>query len=171
MANSTGRVVQVLGGVVDVEFPAEAIPELFEAIEVERPGQEPLILEVEKHLGEGWVRTVSMDSTDGLQRGYAARATGAPIMVPVGEVTLGRIFNVLGKTVDQKGAVTASMHYPIHRPAPLFAEQSTRVEVFETGVKVIDLIAPFTKGGKTGIFGGAGTGKTVIIGREGKCEE
>jgi F-type H+-transporting ATPase subunit beta len=104
-----------------------------------------------------------MDSTDGLQRGYAATATGAPIMVPVGPATLGRIFNVLGKPVDQKGDVNAATHYPIHRLAPLFSEQSTHVEVFETGVKVIDLIAPFTKGGKTGIFGGAGTGKTVII--------
>jgi F-type H+-transporting ATPase subunit beta len=163
MANTTGRVVQILGGVVDVEFPEGAIPDLFEAIEVERPGQEPLILEVEKHLGENWVRTVSMDSTDGLQRGYAARATGSPIMVPVGNATLGRVFNVLGKAVDRKGPVNADLHYPIHRPAPPFSEQSTRVEVFETGVKVIDLIAPFTKGGKTGIFGGAGTGKTVII--------
>jgi F-type H+-transporting ATPase subunit beta len=163
MANSTGRVVQVLGGVVDVEFPAGTIPELYEAIEVERPGQEPLVLEVQKHLGDNWVRTVSMDSTDGLQRGYAARATGAPIMVPVGPATLGRIFNVLGKPVDRKGDVNAATHYPIHRAAPSFSEQSTRVEVFETGVKVIDLIAPFTKGGKTGIFGGAGTGKTVII--------
>src|SRR5512147_777025 len=131
MANSTGRVVQILGGVVDVEFPEGAIPQLFEAIEVERPGQEPLILEVEKHLGENWVRTVSMDSTDGLQRGYTARGTGAPIMVPVGQATLGRVFNVLGRAVDQKGPVAASLRYPIHRPAPLFAEQSTRVEVFE----------------------------------------
>ncbi|MBI5296015.1 MAG: F0F1 ATP synthase subunit beta [Chloroflexi bacterium] len=163
MANSTGRVVQVLGGVVDVEFSEGGIPDIFEAISVDRPGQEPLILEVQKHLGDGWVRTVSMDSTDGLQRGYAATATGSPIMVPVGPATLGRIFNVLGKPVDQKGEVNAATHYPIHRPAPLFSEQSTRVEVFETGVKVIDLIAPFTKGGKTGIFGGAGTGKTVII--------
>ncbi len=163
MANATGRVVQILGGVVDVEFPDGNIPELFEAIEIERPGQEPLVLEVQKHLGENWVRTVAMDSTDGLQRGVPARATGSPIMVPVGEATLGRIFNVLGRPVDQKGEVRASLRYPIHRPAPPFAEQSTRVEVFETGIKVIDLVAPFTKGGKTGIFGGAGTGKTVII--------
>lgn len=163
MANLTGRVVQILGGVVDVEFPEGGIPEIFEAIEVARPGQEPLTLEVQKHLGNGWVRTVSMDSTDGLQRGYAATATGSPILVPVGPATLGRIFNVLGKPVDQKGEVNAATHYPIHRAAPPFSEQSTRVDVFETGVKVIDLIAPFTKGGKTGIFGGAGTGKTVII--------
>ena len=163
MANATGRVVQILGGVVDVEFPEGDIPELFEAIEVERPDKEPLILEVQKHLGDNWVRTVSMDSTDGLQRGVRAKATGLPILVPVGETTLGRIFNVLGRPIDKKGDVEAVTRYPIHRPAPPFAEQSTRVEVFETGIKVIDLIAPFTKGGKTGIFGGAGVGKTVII--------
>jgi F-type H+-transporting ATPase subunit beta len=158
-----GRVVQILGGVVDVEFADGAIPELYEAITVERAGNKPLVLEVQKHLGNNWVRTVSMDSTDGLQRGVPAVATGAPIMVPVGPSTLGRIFNVLGQPVDEKGEVTAAQYYPIHRPAPSFEEQSTRVEVFETGVKVVDLIAPFTKGGKTGIFGGAGTGKTVII--------
>ncbi len=163
MANATGRVVQILGGVVDVEFPEGDIPELFEAIQVERPGKEPLLLEVQKHIGNNWVRTVAMDATDGLQRGVPAEATGAPIMVPVGPATLGRIFNVLGRPVDEKGMVNAATHYPIHRPAPTFAEQSTGVEIFETGVKVIDLIAPFTKGGKTGIFGGAGTGKTVII--------
>jgi F-type H+-transporting ATPase subunit beta len=163
MANATGRVVQILGGVVDVEFPEGKIPELFEAIEIERPDQEPLILEVQKHLGDNWVRTVSMDTTDGLQRGVPALATGQPILVPVGEPTLGRIFNVLGRPVDRKGEVNASTSYPIHRLAPPFSEQSTDVEVFETGIKVIDLIAPFTKGGKTGIFGGAGTGKTVII--------
>lgn len=163
MAKSTGRVVQILGGVVDVEFPEGEIPEIFEAIRVERPDQEPLILEVQKHLGNHWVRTVSMDSTDGLQRGVPAVATGAAITVPVGEVTLGRIFNVLGHPIDREGAVESGLRYPIHRLAPPFSEQSTRVEVFETGIKVIDLIAPFTKGGKTGIFGGAGTGKTVII--------
>jgi len=163
MANATGRVVQILGGVVDVEFPNGDVPGLFEAIEVNRENKEPLILEVQKHLGNSWVRTVAMDSTDGLQRGLPARSTGAPITVPVGPATLGRIFNVLGNAIDKKGDVQAASHYPIHRAAPAFEEQSTRVEVFETGVKVIDLIAPFTKGGKTGIFGGAGTGKTVII--------
>jgi F-type H+/Na+-transporting ATPase subunit beta len=163
MANLAGRVVQILGGVVDVEFSDGGIPELFEAITVEREGKKPLVLEVQKHLGNNWVRTVSMDSTDGLQRGVPAIATGSPIMVPVGPSTLGRIFNVLGQPVDEKGPVNAAMYYPIHRLAPSFEEQSTRVEVFETGVKVVDLIAPFTKGGKTGIFGGAGTGKTVII--------
>ncbi|MCX6058773.1 MAG: F0F1 ATP synthase subunit beta [Chloroflexi bacterium] len=163
MANAAGRVVQILGGVVDVEFSVGNIPALFEAITVEREGKKPLVLEVQKHLGNNWVRTVSMDSTDGLQRGLPAVATGSPIMVPVGPATLGRIFNVLGQPVDEKGPVNASAYYPIHRTAPSFEEQSTRVEVFETGVKVVDLIAPFTKGGKTGIFGGAGTGKTVII--------
>ncbi len=163
MAKSIGRVVQILGGVVDVEFAEGGIPELYEAITVERAGNKPLVLEVQKHLGNNWVRTVSMDTTDGLQRGLPAVATGAPIMVPVGPATLGRIFNVLGQPVDEKGPVDATTYYPIHRLAPSFEEQSTRVEVFETGVKVVDLIAPFTKGGKTGIFGGAGTGKTVII--------
>lgn len=163
MARSQGRVVQILGGVVDVEFPPENLPEIYEAIEVPRPGAAPLVLEVQKHLGNNWVRTVAMDATDGLQRGVPAYATGAPIMVPVGPETLGRIFNVLGQPVDSKGPVEVHQRYPIHRPAPPFAEQSTRVEVFETGVKVIDLIAPFTKGGKTGIFGGAGVGKTVVI--------
>jgi F-type H+-transporting ATPase subunit beta len=158
-----GRVVQVLGGVVDVEFPPDGMPEIYEAIEVSRENREPLVLEVEKHLGNGWVRCVAMDSTDGLQRGRPANSTGAPIQVPVGPETLGRVFNVLGKPVDNLGPVHASQYYPIHRPAPSFADQSTRVEVFETGIKVIDLIAPFTKGGKTGIFGGAGVGKTVII--------
>jgi F-type H+/Na+-transporting ATPase subunit beta len=163
MAKAIGRVAQILGGVVDVEFPEGQTPEIYEAIEVEREGKEPLVLEVQKNMGDNWVRTVSMDSTDGLQRGVPAVATGAPIQVPVGPATLGRIFNVLGKPVDEKGPVEAATRYPIHRAAPPFSEQSTRVEVFETGVKVIDLIAPFTKGGKTGIFGGAGTGKTVII--------
>jgi F-type H+-transporting ATPase subunit beta len=160
---ATGRVVQILGGVVDVEFPQDHLPEIYEAIEVPREGALPLILEVQKHLGGNWVRTVAMDSTDGLQRGVPAIATGAPIMVPVGESTLGRVFNVLGRPVDGLEPVKATTYYPIHRLAPPFSDQSTRVEVFETGIKVIDLIAPFTKGGKTGIFGGAGTGKTVII--------
>jgi F-type H+/Na+-transporting ATPase subunit beta len=158
-----GKVVQVLGGVVDCEFPAEHLPELFDAIEVPRDGQAPLVLEVQKHLGHNWVRTVAMDSTDGLARGTDAFGTGAPISVPVGPATLGRIFNVLGQPVDNQGPVEADTYYPIHRLAPAFDDQSTSVQVFETGLKVIDLIAPFTKGGKTGVFGGAGVGKTVII--------
>jgi F-type H+-transporting ATPase subunit beta len=163
MAQATGRVVQIFGGVVDVEFPANAMPEIFEAINIPLDNGKTLVLEVQKHLGNNLLRTVAMDSTDGLQRGRPAYGTGAAIMVPVGEVTLGRVFNVLGKPVDGKGPVNADQFLPIHRLAPPFSEQSTRVEVFETGVKVIDLIAPFTKGGKTGIFGGAGVGKTVII--------
>ncbi len=163
MADITGQVVQVQGGVVDVEFTDGQLPELFEAIEIEREGETPLVLEVQKHLGDNWVRTVSMDTTDGLRRGVDAVATGAPIMVPVGMSTLGRIFNVLGQPVDGMDEVEADAYYPIHRQAPSFAEQATSVEIFETGIKVIDLIAPFTKGGKTGIFGGAGVGKTVVI--------
>jgi len=163
MADVTGRVVQILGGVVDVEFPAEHLPEVYDAVEIPQKGQLPLVLEVQKHLGGNRVRCVAMDTTDGLQRGLPAIATGDPIQVPVGPITLGRVFNVLGRPVDGGGPVQAEQFYPIHRPAPLFSDQSTRVEVFETGIKVIDLIAPFTRGGKTGIFGGAGVGKTVII--------
>lgn len=163
MAEAKGRIVQVLGGVVDVEFPSGDLPEIYDALEIEREGDLPMVLEVQKHLGNHWVRCVAMDTTDGLQRGLPVRGTGAAIRVPVGPVTLGRVFNVLGRPVDRLGDVKADMYYPIHRAAPHFSDQSTRVEVFETGLKVIDLIAPFTKGGKTGIFGGAGVGKTVII--------
>ena len=163
MAKANGRIVQILGGVVDVEFPASMLPEIFDAVEIPREGLPTLVLEVQKHLGNNWVRCLAMDTTDGLQRGLSAIATGGPIKVPVGPATLGRVFNVLGRPVDGGGAVTADLYYPIHRPAPEFSEQSTRVEVFETGIKVIDLIAPFTRGGKTGIFGGAGVGKTIII--------
>ncbi len=164
MTKANGRVVQILGGVVDVEFPAEQLPEIFEAVEVLRDDtDQPLVLEVQKHLGHNWVRCVAMGPTDGLKRGMPARATGAPISVPVGPEVLGRVFNVLGQVIDGGPPVQAKERYPIHRPAPPFEEQSTSVEVFETGLKVIDLIAPFTKGGKTGIFGGAGVGKTVLI--------
>jgi F-type H+-transporting ATPase subunit beta len=163
MDEASGQVVQVLGGVVDVQFPPGRLPEIYDAIEVPRDGGEPLILEVEKHMGENWVRCIAMDTTDGLQRGRPARNTGRPISVPVGPQTLGRVFDVLGNPIDNKGPVEAEIRYPIHRPAPPFEEQATSVEVFETGIKVIDLIAPFTRGGKTGIFGGAGVGKTVII--------
>ncbi len=163
MAKAIGRVTQIQGSVVDVEFPEGKLPDVFEALEIPREGSQPLVLEVEKHLGLNRVRCVSMDTTDGLQRGLPVTATGSPILVPVGPATLGRIFNVLGLPVDQKGPVQVDECYPIHRPAPLFSEQSTRTEIFETGIKVIDLIAPFTKGGKTGIFGGAGVGKTIVI--------
>jgi len=130
---------------------------------VEQEGLKAIVLEVEKQMTDSWVRCIAMSPTDGLVRGLPVRRTHQPIQVPVGQETLGRVFNVLGEAVDNKGPVDAKAHYPIHRPAPTFAEQTTRVEVFETGLKVIDLIAPFTKGGKTGIFGGAGVGKTVII--------
>jgi len=163
MAEVTGKVVQILGGVVDCEFPPGELPQVYDAIELDRPGQAPLVLEVQRHLGDRQVRTVAMDTTDGLQRGMPARSIGGPITVPVGEASLGRVFNVLGVPVDGRGDVKASMRYPIHRLAPSFEEQSRRVEVFETGLKVIDLVAPFTKGGKTGIFGGAGVGKTILI--------
>jgi len=163
MSKVTGRVIQIQGSVVDVEFPESELPGIYEALEIPRQGAGNLVLEVEKHLGRNWVRCVSMDTTDGLQRGLPVTATGAPIMVPVGPATLGRIFNVLGLPIDEKGSVVADQCYPIHRPAPLFSDQSTRTEIFETGIKVIDLIAPFTKGGKTGIFGGAGVGKTIVI--------
>jgi F-type H+-transporting ATPase subunit beta len=163
LTETTGRVTQILGGVVDVEFPPDSLPDIYYAVEVPRQGKDTLILEVQKHLGNHSVRCVAMDTTDGLQRGVPAYNTGSPIRVPVGPNTLGRIFNVLGRPVDGKGEVESDTTYAIHRPAPTFAHQSTRVEVFETGLKVIDLIAPFTKGGKTGIFGGAGVGKTVII--------
>ncbi|MGD2162471.1 MAG: F0F1 ATP synthase subunit beta [Anaerolineales bacterium] len=164
MAGVIGRVVQVQGAVVDCDFPAGELPEIFEAVEIAREDKdEPLVLEVQRHLGHNSVRTVAMDSTDGLQRGAEARATGAPIRVPVGEPTLGRVFDVLGNPIDKAGPVDAEEELPIHRSAPDFEDQATSVEVFETGLKVIDLIAPFTRGGKTGIFGGAGVGKTVII--------
>jgi F-type H+-transporting ATPase subunit beta len=163
MAGSTGRVTQIQGAVIDCAFPPGEMPGIYESIEVEREDGELLVLEVQRHLGNNRVRTLAMDSTDGLQRGLPTQATGAPIQVPVGEPTLGRMFNVLGTPIDERGEVEASTYYPIHRPAPSFDEQSTRVEVFETGLKVIDLIAPFTRGGKTGIFGGAGVGKTIII--------
>jgi len=158
-----GEVVQIQGGVVDCEFPPGEMPEIFDALEVSENGDQSLILEVQRHLGDGVVRTVAMDSTDGMMRGMEVRATGAPISVPVGEETLGRVFNVLGQPIDNKGKVNATQRYPIHRSAPTFEDQSRSVEIFETGIKVIDLIAPFTKGGKTGIFGGAGVGKTIII--------
>ncbi len=163
MAESTGRVAQIQGAVVDCEFPDGDLPQVYDAIEIPRGDGVPLVLEVQRHLGDRYVRTVAMDATDGLKRGTPARSTGSPIMVPVGQETLGRVFNVLGRPIDERGEVDAKIFYPIHREAPDFEEQSTRVEVFETGLKVIDLIAPFTRGGKTGIFGGAGVGKTILI--------
>jgi F-type H+-transporting ATPase subunit beta len=162
-----GRITQVIGPVVDVEFPAGALPEILTAVQVTNPGISDkswnLTLEVAQHLGEGTVRAVAMDSTDGLVRGMDVRNTGSPITVPVGKECLGRILNVIGEPVDELGPVSAEKRSPIHREAPLFVEQSTQVEIFETGIKVIDLLAPYKRGGKIGLFGGAGVGKTVLI--------
>ena len=160
---ATGRVIQITGPVVDIEFPAGQLPQIYNAVEIVRPDRDPLVCEVQQHLGNNWVRAVAMTTTDGLARGTRVRDTGAPISVPVGAVTLGRIFDVLGNPIDAKGPVDRTTVLPIHRAAPPFDEQTTEVEVFETGIKVIDLICPFKKGGKIGIFGGAGVGKTVII--------
>jgi F-type H+-transporting ATPase subunit beta len=159
---SKGHVVQVMGPVIDVEFPKGNLPDIYDAVEIPRDGGR-LVAEVQQHLGNSWVRCVAMDATDGLRRGMEAIDTGRPISVPVGPATLGRIFNVLGEPIDNAGPVEAEEYYPIHRPAPSFEEQVTKPEFLETGLKVIDLIAPFTRGGKTGVFGGAGVGKTVII--------
>jgi F-type H+-transporting ATPase subunit beta len=161
-----GKIVQVIGPVVDVEFSDGQLPALYNALTVDydvngKPAT--LTLEVQQHLGEGWVRAVAMSLAEGLKRGNAVRDTGAPISVPVGEGVLGRIFNVLGEPTDERGPVTFTKRYPIHRPAPTLLDQDTRAEVLETGIKVIDLICPFTKGGKVGAFGGAGVGKTVVI--------
>ncbi len=159
---ATGKVVAIRGVVVDVQFEAGETPEIYEALEIGRENGR-LVLEVQQHLGAGLVKTVAMDTTDGLSRGVAVESTGGPIKVPVGPVTLGRIFNVIGEAVDGRPTPKSDIYYPIHRPAPTFQEQSTRIETFETGMKVIDLIAPFITGGKTGIYGGAGVGKTVTI--------
>ena len=162
--STKGTVVQVLGAVVDVEFPPDKIPEIYTELLVRSEGAtEDLSLEVEQILGNNWVRCVALGPTDGLQRGVEVVDTGGPISVPVGEKTLGRIFNVLGRAVDNKPDVTDTPRYPIHRPAPSLEDQSPNIEVFETGIKVIDLICPFMRGGKIGTFGGAGVGKTVII--------
>jgi F-type H+/Na+-transporting ATPase subunit beta len=170
MAEIQGKISQILGNVVDVQFPSGQLPDIFDAIrvplDVDKNGnpRPDLILEVELMLGEGAVRCVAMDTTDGLKRGTDAFATGAPIAVPVGPATLGRVFNVLGRPIDMMPQVGDEVpRRPIHSVAPVFEDQATKIEVFETGMKVIDLIAPMTKGGKTGIFGGAGVGKTVTI--------
>ena len=158
-----GSVVSVIGPVVDFAFPEGHLPEIYDAVKVDLGEGRLETFEVEQQLGNGVVRAVCMGSTDGLRRGMAATSDGSPISVPVGPSTLGRLFNVVGDPIDNKGPVDTEIYYPIHRLPPSFADQSTQAEVFETGVKVIDLIAPFTKGGKTGIFGGAGVGKTVVI--------
>jgi F-type H+/Na+-transporting ATPase subunit beta len=157
-----GTVVQITGPVLDIEFPEGQVPEIFTALEIDGPDG-VITLEVEQSLGNNWVRTVSMSPTEGLSRGMPVRNTGAPITVPVGDAVLGRVFNVVGQPVDNEGPVNATERLPIHRNPPAFNELKTTPEIFETGIKVIDLIAPFSRGGKVGVFGGAGTGKTVII--------
>jgi len=157
-----GTIAQIIGPVVDVRFEGE-LPAILSALTVERKDQPVLVLEVAQHMGNGLVRTIAMTSTDGLVRGKEVHNTEKPISVPVGEATLGRMLNVTGEPIDGKGPVKAKEMYPIHRPAPDFIEQSTRAEVFETGIKVIDLICPILKGGKVGLFGGAGVGKTVVV--------
>lgn len=158
-----GTVRSVIGPVVDFAFPEGNLPEIYDAIKVSMEDGSTQTFEVAQQLGNSVVRAVSMGSTDGLRRGMQGISDGEPIRVPVGPATLGRLFNVVGDPIDGKGAVASEVTYPIHRPSPAFDEQSTQAEIFETGVKVVDLIAPFTRGGKTGIFGGAGTGKTVIL--------
>jgi F-type H+/Na+-transporting ATPase subunit beta len=166
-AQNTGKIVQVIGPVVDLEFPEGKLPNIFNAVYISNPTisdeKDNLVVEVAQHLGNNAVRCISMDTTDGLVRGMEGRDAGLPITVPVGKPTLGRILNVVGRPVDEKGPVKADKTYPIHRPAPSFTDQSTKVEILETGVKVIDLLIPFPKGGKMGMFGGAGVGKTVIL--------
>lgn len=168
MPEKTGRVIQITGPAIDVQFEEANLPPIYEALRITSEGfdiGEPLnvVVEVQQHLGEGRVRCIAMEATEGMVRGMKASDLGGPIAVPVGKSTLGRVMNVIGEPVDQLGPIAAKKKMPIHRPAPSFEEQSTKAEMFETGVKVIDLIQPFVKGGKIGLFGGAGVGKTVII--------
>nr|P42469.1 RecName: Full=ATP synthase subunit beta; AltName: Full=ATP synthase F1 sector subunit beta; AltName: Full=F-ATPase subunit beta [Stigmatella aurantiaca]CAA54206.1 ATPase beta-subunit [Stigmatella aurantiaca] len=164
---TVGKITQVLGPVIDVEFPPGGLPEVYTALKVTNTSisaeADNLTIEVAQHLGENMVRCISMDSTEGLARGQAVKNTGAPIQVPVGQGTLGRILNVIGEPVDERGPITSSQTWPIHRPAPTFVDQDVRVQAFETGIKVIDLLGPYTRGGKIGLFGGAGVGKTVLL--------
>ena len=161
MANAKGKIAQIIGAVVDVQFD-DALPEILNALHADNNGKQ-LVLEVAQHLGENTVRTIAMDATEGLVRGSDVVDTGGPISVPVGTATLGRILNVTGAPIDEKGPVEADEHRPIHRPAPDFSEQATEAEILVTGIKVVDLLAPYAKGGKIGLFGGAGVGKTVLI--------
>ncbi|MCX5994424.1 MAG: F0F1 ATP synthase subunit beta, partial [Chloroflexi bacterium] len=157
-----GRVAQVIGTVVDIEFPPDELPTLNNAIEIPQNGGK-LVLEVQQHVGNNWVRCIALAPTDGIERGAQAIDTGAPISVPVGRATLGRLFNIEGEPLDNLGPVDAKERWPIHRPPPPFTEQETKIEILETGIKVMDLITPFTRGGKIGAYGGAGVGKTVVI--------
>jgi F-type H+/Na+-transporting ATPase subunit beta len=162
-----GRIVQIIGPVIDIDFSGGTLPSIMNAIRIprgsEKEQQDDLIVEVQQHLGDNRVRTVAMDSTDGLPRGIACYDTGGPITIPVGPAALGRLINVLGQGIDELGPIKSDVYYPIHRPAPEFDSLSTKKELFETGIKVIDLLEPYSKGGKTGLFGGAGVGKTVVI--------
>ena len=161
---SAGKVVQVIGPVVDIEFPQGQLPDIYDAIIVKDEQKNiNLTLEAAQHLGDNNVRCIAMSSTDGLQRGMTAENTGEPIAVPVGRETLGRMFNVIGEEIDGQGVAVTKEKWPIHRAAPTFEEQEPSTEILETGIKVIDLLAPYSKGGKVGLFGGAGVGKTVLI--------
>ncbi|MBF0357690.1 MAG: F0F1 ATP synthase subunit beta [Magnetococcales bacterium] len=162
MSELVGRVVQVIGPVVDVRFDGE-LPAILDALHIERKDDERMVLEVAQHVGESTVRTIAMHATDGLVRGTEVKATGAPIQIPVGNETLGRIMNVVGDPIDNRGPMLTTETFPMHREAPTFEEQSTEAEILETGIKVVDLLAPYSKGGKIGLFGGAGVGKTVLI--------
>jgi F-type H+-transporting ATPase subunit beta len=159
--STNGKITQIIGAVIDARFE-DKLPEIYDALECQLDGQR-LVFEVQQHLDENTVRAVAMGSTDGLQRGVEITNTEKPISVPVGETSLGRMFNVIGEPIDGKPDPKSRAFYPIHRPSPNFDEQNTKTEIFETGIKVIDLIAPVTKGGKVGLFGGAGVGKTVLI--------
>ncbi|MCR5581046.1 MAG: F0F1 ATP synthase subunit beta [Pseudobutyrivibrio sp.] len=163
MANNIGKITQIIGAVLDVKFAEGELPEINDALEVTRSNGERLVVEVAQHLGDDTVRCIAMGPTDGLVRGMDVNATGAPISVPVGEATLGRIFNVLGDAIDEQPAPEGVERMPIHRKAPAFEEQATSTEMLETGIKVVDLLCPYQKGGKIGLFGGAGVGKTVLI--------
>ena len=160
-----GKIISIIGAVVDVQFPAESLPELYNALKVkhETDKDRELVLEVAAHLGQGRVRAIALGPTDGFKRGQAVKNSQKPIMGPVGQETLGRIFNVIGQVIDERPNVTAKKFYPIHRLAPSLKAQEVEAQILETGIKVIDLIAPFVKGGKVAIFGGAGVGKTVLI--------
>lgn len=162
-SNNIGKITQIVGAVLDIRFPEGNLPEINTAIDIKRPDGSRLVVEVAQHLGDDTVRCIAMGPTDGLVRGMDAESTGAPISVPVGENTLGRIFNVLGDSIDNKPAPEVEKYMPIHRKAPTFEEQSTSTEILETGIKVVDLLCPYQKGGKIGLFGGAGVGKTVLI--------
>ena len=158
-----GKISQIMGAVVDVEFPDGNLPKIMNALKITKEDKSELVLEVAQHLGDSTVRTVAMDSTDGLVRGFPVQDSGEPISVPVGDKVLGRLFDVIGNTIDGKDPIKDTKKYPIHRPAPKLENLTTEAEMLVTGIKVVDLMEPYTKGGKTGLFGGAGVGKTVLI--------